>query len=232
MSHKQTSWLPQAHDKLNTQKTRIGPRAIPVHKGAAMATLIADLSMSLDGFVADPNDNPMELFGWMFGGDVAVPTANPDVTFQSPKASARMIREVFRDLGALVGGRRYFDLAGGWSGTHPAGVPTFIVTHSIPKGWPRPDSNIRFVTDGLDSAVEAATTAAGDKLVAIASPNIIQQLLNSGQLDAVHVNLVPVLLGEGVPFFAPLANAPVRLDGPDIIESDGVTHLTYRIDKQ
>jgi dihydrofolate reductase len=197
-----------------------------------MATLIADLSMSLDGFVADPNDNPMELFDWMFGGEVAVPTANPDVTFQSPEPSALMIRELFSELGALIGGRRYFDLARGWAGTHPAGVPTFIVTHNIPNGWPRPTSNIRFVTDGLDNAVEAATTTAGDKLVAIASPNIIQQLLNRGLLDAVHLNLVPVLLGEGVPFFASLANAPVRLDGPDIIESNGVTHLTYRIVKQ
>jgi hypothetical protein len=104
----------------------------------------------------------MELFGWMFGGEVAVPTANPDVTFHTPEPSARMIREVFGELGALIGGRRYFDLAGGWAGTHPAGVPTFIVTHNIPHGWPRPNSNIRFVTDGLDSAVEAATTTAAD----------------------------------------------------------------------
>jgi dihydrofolate reductase len=173
----------------------------------------------------------MELFGWMFGGEVAVPTANPDVTFHTPEPSARMIREVFGELGALIGGRRYFDLAGGWAGTHPAGVPTFIVTHNIPHGWPRPNSNIRFVTDGLDSAVEAATTTAADKLVAIASPNIIQQLLNRGLLHAVHINLVPVLLGEGVPFFASLANAPVRFQGPEVIESNGVTHLTYRIVK-
>jgi dihydrofolate reductase len=196
-----------------------------------MATLIADLSMSLDGFVADSDDNPNELFGWMFGGDVAVPTANPAVTFQSPEASARMIREVFSDLGAVIGGRRYFDLAGGWGGTHPTGVPTFIVTHSVPEGWPRPDSNISFVTDGLDRAVEQAAAAAGDKLVAVASPNIIQQLLNDGRLDAIHVNLVPVLLGEGVAFFANLANAPVPLDGPEIIESKGVTHLTYTVVK-
>jgi dihydrofolate reductase len=196
-----------------------------------MATLIADLSMSLDGFVADPDDNPNELFGWMFGGDVAVPTADPAVTFQSPEASARMIRDVFRDLGALIGGRRYFDLAGGWGGTHPAGVPTFIVTHSVPEGWPRRDSNIGFVTEGLDRAIEQAAAVAGDKLVAVASPNIIQQLLNDGRLDAIHINLVPVLLGEGVAFFANLTNAPVPLDGPEVIESKGVTHLTYTVVK-
>ena len=69
------------------------------------------------------------------------------------------------------------------------------------------------------------------RAVAVASPNIIQQLLNDGRLDAIHVNLVPVLLGEGVAFFANIANTPVRLDGPEIIESKGVTHLTYTVVK-
>jgi dihydrofolate reductase len=110
------------------------------------------------------------------------------------------------------------------------GVPTFIVTHSVPDGWPRADSNISFVTDGLDSAVEQAKAAAGDdKFVGVATPSIIQQLLNDGQLDAIHVNLVPVLLGAGVPFFANLADAPVRLSDPEVVESKGVTHLTYTV---
>jgi dihydrofolate reductase len=73
----------------------------------------------------------------------------------------------------------------------------------VPDGWPRAGSNIRFVTDGLDSAVGQAKAVAGnDKFVGVATASIIQQLLNDGQLDAIHVNLVPVLLGAGVPFFA------------------------------
>ena len=195
-----------------------------------MTTLIADLAMSLDGFVADPNDSADELFGWYFGGDVEVPTPQPGFSFRAPEASARVLREGMSNLGALIGGRRYFDLANGWGGNHPMGVPTFIVSHSVPDGWPREDSNIRFVTDGVDSAVEQAKAAAGDdKFVGVATPDIIQQLLNKGLIDRLHVNLVPVLLGAGVPFFANLANAPVRLSDPDVVESKGVMHLTYDV---
>jgi dihydrofolate reductase len=169
------------------------------------------------------------LFGWYFGGDVEVATPQPGFSFRAPEASARVLREGIESIGAILGGRRYFDLADGWGGNHPMAVPTFIVTHRVPDGWPRPDSNIQFVTDGLDSAVEQATAAAGDKFVGVASPNIIQQLLNAGQLDVLHVNLVPVLLGAGVPFFANLADTPVRLADPEVITSQGVTHLTYNV---
>jgi dihydrofolate reductase len=207
------------------------PIRAPDHEGARfVTTLIADLAMSLDGFVADTNDNANELFGWYFGGDVEVPTPKPGFSFRAPEPSARVLREGISGLGALIGGRRYFDLADAWGGNHPMGVPTFIVTHSVPDGWPRADSNISFVTDGLDSAVEQAKAAAGDdKFVGVATPSIIQQLLNDGQLDAIHVNLVPVLLGAGVPFFANLADAPVRLSDPEVVESKGVTHLTYTV---
>ncbi len=195
-----------------------------------MTTLIADLAMSLDGFVADTDDNPNELFGWYFGGDVEVPTPKPGFSFHAPEPSARVLREGISNIGALIGGRRYCDLADAWGGNHPMGVPTFIVSHSVPDGWPRADSNITFVTDGLDSAVEQAKAAAGDgKFVGVATPNIIQQLLNNGEIDAIHVNLVPVLLGAGVPFFANLAGTPFRLSDPDVVESTGVTHLTFTV---
>ena len=196
-----------------------------------MTTLIADLAMSLDGFVAETNDNANELFGWYFGGDVEVPTPKPGFSFRAPEPSARVLRDGIESIGALIGGRRYFDLAEGWGGNHPMAVPTLIVSHSVPDGWPRPDSNIQFVTDGLESAVAQAKAAAGDKFVGVASPNVIQQLLNAGQIDVIHVNLVPVLLGAGVPFFANLADTPVRLADPEIIESKGVTHLTYNVIK-
>jgi dihydrofolate reductase len=196
-----------------------------------MSNLVADLAMSLDGFVADTNDNANELFGWYFGGDVEVPTPQPGFSFRAPEPSAGVLREGIASVGAILGGRRYFDLADGWGGNHPMGVPTFIVTHSVPDGWPRPDSNVRFVTDGLDSAVAQAKAAAGGKDVAVASPNVIQQLLDRGEIDAIHINLVSVLLGAGVPFFGNLTSAPVRLDGPDVVESTGVTHLTYRVVK-
>lgn len=195
-----------------------------------MSELIGDLAMSLDGFVADPNDNIQELFGWYFGGDVEVPTGQSGFSFRVPEPTAPVMREAIANIGALIGGRRYFDLADGWGGNHPMGVPTFIVTHSVPDGWPQPDSNIRFASDGLDRAIALAKEAAGpDKFVGVATPDLIQQVLNRGQLNALHINVVPVLLGAGVPFFANLENTPIKLSDPDVIESTGVMHLTYRV---
>jgi dihydrofolate reductase len=194
-----------------------------------MATVVADMSMSLDGFVADKSDGIEQVFAWYGSGDVVVPTANPQYSFQVSEASARELRGALTSVGALISGRRTFDLAGGWGGRHPMGVPVFVVTHSIPDGWPRDDSNITFVTDGLDSALEQAKAVAGDKSVGVASPNVAQQLLNAGRLDAVRVSLVPVLLGEGVPFFQNLSGAPVQLEGPTVVEGAGVTHLYYRV---
>jgi dihydrofolate reductase len=193
-----------------------------------MSRVIADMSMSLDGFIADTNDSVDHLFGWFFNGDVEVPTAIEGVAFKTSPASADMLRDAFETVGALISGRRNFDLVDGWGGAHPMGVPVFIVTHEIPEGWPR-DDRIRFVTDGIESAVAQAKEAAGDKVVGVATPSIVQQCLDAGLLDGIHVNLVPVLLGEGIPFFANLATAPVQLEGPEVVEGTGVTHLSYRV---
>ena len=84
--------------------------------------------------------------------------------------------------------------------------------------------------DGDLAAVRQAKAAAGDdKFVGVGSPSIIQQLLDNREIDAIHVNLVPVLLGAGVPFFANLADTPVRLSDPEVVESTGVTHLTFTV---
>jgi dihydrofolate reductase len=112
---------------------------------------------------------------------------------------------------------------------HPMGVPVFVVTHSVPTDWDHPESPFTFVTDGIESAVAKAKAAAGDKDVAVASPTIVRQCLDAGLLDAVQVDLVPVLLGKGIPFFGELATGPVPLDGPTVVEGEGVTHLTYRV---
>jgi dihydrofolate reductase len=197
---------------------------------AAMSQVIADMSMSLDGFIADTNDTINDLVPWMFSGNVAVETANPGIAFQTSEASAGVLRDALGTVGALVSGRRNFDLASGWGGSHPMGVPVFVVTHEPPADWALGDG-MRFVTDGVESAVEQAKAEAGDKIVGVATPSITQQCLDAGLLDAIHINLVPVLLGSGVPFFANLKTAPVALEGPEVVEGAGVTHLTYRVAK-
>ena len=195
-----------------------------------MADVIANMSMSLDGFVADPADGVEHVFRWFGNGEVATPTAVEWATFMTSEASAKVLRDALAGVGALIAGRRLFDLAKGWGGTHPMGVPVFVVTHEEPADWPHPDAPFTFVTDGIESAVAQAKAAAGDKIVAVASPTIAQQCLNAGLLDGIQVDLVPVLLGSGIRFFDNL-DATVELTGPGIVEGSGVTHLSYRVQR-
>lgn len=195
-----------------------------------MATVVASMSMSLDGFIADPADGVEDLFGWYSNGDVTVPTADPHMTFHVSAASAAHLGDMFANVGALVCGRRLFDVANGWGGNHPTGAPVFVVTHSIPQGWPRDDAPFTFITEGgVEHAVAQAKAIAGDKIVAIASANIIQQCLNAELLDAIAVDLVPVLLGEGIRFLDHLSGTPIKLEDPRVDEGSGVTHLYYHV---
>jgi len=151
------------------------------------------------------------------------------MTSRTSTPSADNLRDTIKDAGALLAGRRVFDFARGWDGSHPLDVPVFVVSHSVPAGWPRPDVPFTFVTTGVADAVAAASAAAGDKVVAVAGANVAQQCLNLGLLDEVHVDLVPVLLGRGIRFFDHLEDAPVMLDDPSVVEGRRVTHLRYRV---
>ncbi len=194
-----------------------------------MATVVADMSMSLDGFIADRNDQVGPLFDWYQTGPVTTPSADEKWTYETDEASAEQLREGLRTVGALIAGRRLFDLAKAWGGRHPMGCPVIVVSHTVPEGWPRDDAPFTFVTDGVESAVAQAKTIAGDKIVAVASPTITQQCLNLGLLDVIRVNLVPVLLGDGIRFFDHLAKTPIMLDDPEVTEGLRVTHLQYRV---
>jgi dihydrofolate reductase len=186
-----------------------------------MTKLIADMSMSLDGKIATPDDDITPLAQWFFGGDTAV---GP---FRVSGASAKLLSEAMESVGALIGGRRYFDLADGWGGAHPMGVPVYILTHEPPADWPS-DSTIHFVTDGLERAVAQATEAAGGKTIGVATPSVVRQCLDAGLLDELQINLVPIVLGEGLSYFEGIERH-VALEGPEVIEGTGVTHLRYRI---
>jgi dihydrofolate reductase len=111
------------------------------------------------------------------------------------------------------------------------GVPTFVVTHTVPQEWVYEGSPFTFVTDGVESAVEQAKGVAGDKNVAVGAASIAQQCIRAGLLDEMHVDLVPVLLGGGVRLFEHLGTAPIELESPRVIEAPGVTHLTFRVVK-
>ncbi len=204
-----------------------------------MSKVIVELSMSLDGFVAGPNDGPENslgdggerLFRWYYSGDTDFPLPGTDMVFKISRASAELLRETWPKIGAMVAGRRMFDIAGAWGGNPPGGGPCFIVTHSIPQEWVKDGSPFTFVTDGVPSAIRQATQAAGDKNVAVSSANIAQQCIKAGLLDEIQIDLVPVLLGGGVRLFDHLGAEPIELERTRVVEAPGVTHLIYRVVK-
>jgi dihydrofolate reductase len=195
-----------------------------------MSKVIAIMSMSLDGFVADPDGGVGEVFDWYFAsGGVEIDTGGSDpMTFSMSEPSAEHFRDLTSDLGAVLTGRRTFDAAQGWGGNHAWG-PAFVLTHDIPAGWPRPDSTVHFVTDGVESAVAQARSAASGKSVGVHGADTIQQLLNAGLVDELQVDLAAVLLGSGVRLFDHLAGTPVVLGNPRVVAGVGVTHLRYPV---
>jgi dihydrofolate reductase len=197
-----------------------------------MSKLIAIMSMSLDGFVADRNDGVAEVFDWyMSSGNVEIKTGGSDpMTFHMSQPSADHVRGLIADLGAVLTGRRTFDKAEGWGGNHAWG-PAFVLTHDIPAGWPRPNSTVHFVTDGIESAVKQAKTAAGKKSVGVHGADTIQQLLNAGLLDEISVDIAAVFLGSGIRLFDRLVGTPFVLGNPIVTAGVGVTHLRYPVRK-
>ncbi len=205
-----------------------------------MGKVTMGLSMSLDGFIAGPNDgagNPLgdggeRLFEWYSSGDTDYEMPGTEMVFKVSPQSAELLREAFETMGAFVTGRRTFDIANGWGGRPPLGVPTFVVTHTVSQEWVYEGSPFTFVTDGVESAVEQAKAVAADKDVAVGAASIAQQCIRAGLLDEININLVPVLLGGGVRLFEHLGAGPIELEKTRVIEAPEITHLTFRVVKE
>jgi dihydrofolate reductase len=196
-----------------------------------MSSVILDLSISLDGYIAGPGDSPANplgdggeaLFAWMSAG----PERNRrDEWFCPPDASIPIIEEWGAECGAMISGRRTFDIAGGWKDGHPIDVPNFVVTHDPPTGgqW---SPQVEFVTEGLDRALELAEKEAGGLNISVCAASVAQQLLRAGLLDEINLSIVPVLLGGGVRLFKDVGR--VDLEQVRVIESTGVTHVRYLV---
>lgn len=196
-----------------------------------MSKVYTGASMSLDGYVSGPDETGFEhLFKWYGTGDVEVTTADPNMTLRMTSEHAEHWRTTTGMTGAIVVGRKLFDYTSGWGGKHPLGVPVVVLTHSVPDGWEREGEWFTFVSDGIEAAIEKARELAGGKGVGLNSGTIASQALNAGLLDEVWIDLVPVLLGGGTPFFAGLEGAPVTLEGPVSNSGDAdVTHLRYKV---
>lgn len=206
-----------------------------------MAKVISDMSMSLDGFIAGPNDGPENPLGeggerlhqWLY--DLASWRERHGIAGGKTNIDAEVLDESFRNTGAVVMGRRMFDVGEGpWGDNPPFHMPVFVVTHDAREELVKEGgTTFSFVTDGIESALQQAKAAAGDKDVSVAGgANIIQQYLSAGLLDEIQIHLVPVLLGEGRRLFDHLGTDQMELELTRLIESPGVTHLRFRVAKE
>ena len=196
-----------------------------------MAKVLTHVCMSLDGFVAQPDDNPAELFDWYWNGEVVVPSARESMRFSVDAASAPMLEHLMSGCGALIAGRRLFDLTDGWGDNHPVGAPVVVVTHrALPD-----DAATRFprttFTGSVEEAIATASELAGDKFVTIASADIIQQALRLNLVDELWVSQVPVLFGAGVRYFGDLVGGHVMLEDPIVVQGVRALHLRYVVQR-
>lgn len=196
-------------------------------RAAEVATIRLDMTVSLDGYVAGPDDGPDEpmgvggfrLFNWLDRRD-------------DPGPSGEVYAEMLTTR-ALISGRRTYELAGHWGGDHHDGVPVFVLTHDVPDG--PPPGSVRFVTDAGQCAA-LAREAVGDGVAMVHGAGAAQSLLRAGEVDELELHVVPVLLGRGRRLFEHLPASQVELDlvrqvrTPETEDpARQVLHLRYRV---
>src|SRR5688572_126970 len=191
-----------------------------------MSSTVLYMSMSLDGFIARPDENPDNLHDWVFpdaaGGDFAAAVARL-------KGVNRQIYDEMMSTGAVVAGRGTFEPAGGWDGDHHDGVPIYILSRHPAPAWAANWPRVHYVSD-LAAAMREAKGAAGDKNVLVHGAGIAQRALPAGLLDELEIHLVPVLFGEGRRLFEHRGIKQPELERIRVLEGErGVTHLRYRV---
>lgn len=185
-----------------------------------MSDLVLFMAMSLDGFIAGPDDTPENPAGR--GGERLF-------AWSDDTAESRALHAEYEATGAVLAGRRTYDLVNGWDGDHHDGVPMFIVTHRPPSDVPSGAGRYTFVTDGVESAVAQAKEAAAGRDVLLHGADVAQQCLRAGLLDALVIHLMPVLLGRGRRMFENLGPDQVELELVSLREAAQATHLHYRV---
>lgn len=200
-----------------------------------MGKVILDISMSLDGFIAGPNDSRQLPLGdggeaihsWLFSGDQ--PSRYNDF-FKLSSTNRDVFDEAIPNTGAMIVGRRTFDIVNGWEGNHPLrGIPVFVVTHEAPESYLEENTSFTFVTDGIEGAVQQAKEAAKGKNVSIGTASIAQQCIRAGLLDEMHLHVAPILLGKGTRLFDQIGTEHIKLEGKRFTDGSDVTHLKYRL---
>lgn len=210
-----------------------------------MGTVIMHNVMSVDGFIADENDDVGPLHDWYFNGDTPITEGSEGTEgtqvgdqgydhsgagsgFKVSRASAEYVRPMWEAIGTIVMGRRLFDLTNGWEGQPPAGGHVVVVSHRPkPEGW-HPEASYHFVDD-VRAAVDKAQELAGERTVAVNAGEVGSQILAAGLVDEVAMDVVPVVFGSGKRYFAGI-NGQLLLEDPHvIIQGDGVLHLRFKV---
>ena len=201
-----------------------------------MSATVLYMSVSLDGFIAGPNEGPDNGLGdgghrlheWAFstGADTDPHSGIPG----RPSGVNGQVFDEFMTTGAVVAGRGTFEPAGGWGGDHHDGVPIFILTRHDPadlRQWPL----VTYVND-VRNAMSEAKRAAGDKNVLVHGAGTAQLGLAAGVLDELELHVIPVLFGQGRRLFEGLAPEQIELERIRILEGEGgVTHMRYRVQR-
>jgi dihydrofolate reductase len=202
-----------------------------------MGKVVVDITTSLDGFVAGPNDGPdlplgaggEQLHEWVYGlaswreaHGLEGGETNPD---------SEIVEEAVWSMGSVVLGKRMFENADGWGDEPPFHVPVFVLTHEERAPEEKQGgTTFTFVNDGVESAVAQAQAAAGEKNVSIAGgANTIQQVIRAGLLDEIQIHVAPLILGGGVRLFGDLGPDEVKLERTRVVDSPAVTHLKFRV---
>ncbi|MGE5133470.1 MAG: dihydrofolate reductase family protein [Gemmatimonadota bacterium] len=190
-----------------------------------MSTVVMHSVVSVDGFIADAQDQVGPLFDWYANGDTPLTEGG---WFKVSPASAEYVRPMWASIGSMVIGRHLFDLTNGWEGSPPAGEHVVVVSHRPrPGGW-HPEASYHFIAD-VAQAISKARELAGDRVVAVAAGNAGGQALALGLVDEVAMDVVPVVFGSGKRYFGPVEAQHLLEDPHTVIQGDRVLHLRYRV---
>ena len=191
-----------------------------------MGRVVLYSSVSVDGFIADEDDQPGPLFDWLSGGDVPLDEAGQ---MKVSQVSHDYTGAYWDEIGVTVVGRHVFDLTDGWGGTPPSGIDhVVVVSHRpAPEGW-SPGAPFHFV-DGIEAAMAKAQGLAGDRTVEVAAGDVGGQVLAAGLVDEVRMDVAPAVLGSGKRFFGSV-DAQHLLEDPDaVVQGNRVLHVRYRV---